>query len=41
MCALSTTPVFYLYLDRLNKWLSGEGAKAPSRVQGLLMTKAI
>ena len=38
---LYTTPVVYLYLDRLNKWLSGERAKAPSRVQALLVTKAI
>ena len=38
---LYTTPVVYLYLDRLNKWLSGERAKAPSQVQALLVTKAI
>jgi hydrophobe/amphiphile efflux-1 (HAE1) family protein len=38
---LYTTPVVYLYLDRLNKWLSGERAKAPSQVQSLLVTKAI
>ena len=38
---LYTTPVVYLYLDRLNRWLSGERTTAPSRVQALLVTKTI
>jgi hydrophobe/amphiphile efflux-1 (HAE1) family protein len=33
---LYTTPVVYLYLDRLNKWLSGARASEPSRVHALL-----
>jgi hydrophobe/amphiphile efflux-1 (HAE1) family protein len=36
---LYTTPVVYLYLDRLNKWLSGERSLQPSRVQALLVMK--
>jgi hydrophobe/amphiphile efflux-1 (HAE1) family protein len=36
---LYTTPVVYLYLDRLNKWLSGERAKKPSHAQALLVAK--
>jgi multidrug efflux pump subunit AcrB len=35
---LYTTPVVYLYLDRLNKWLSGAQANKPSHTQALLMT---
>jgi HAE1 family hydrophobic/amphiphilic exporter-1 len=34
---LYTTPVVYLYLDRLNKWLSGARSTEPSRMQALLM----
>jgi HAE1 family hydrophobic/amphiphilic exporter-1 len=37
---LYTTPVVYLYLDRLNKWLGGARASAPSRAQALLMKGA-
>jgi hydrophobe/amphiphile efflux-1 (HAE1) family protein len=37
---LYTTPVVYLYLDRLNSWLSGARAKQPSRAQALLMKQA-
>ena len=33
---LYTTPVVYLYLDRLNTWFSGERAKKASRAQALL-----
>jgi hydrophobic/amphiphilic exporter-1 (mainly G- bacteria), HAE1 family len=33
---LYTTPVVYLYLDRLNTWLSGVRVKQPSRAQALL-----
>src|ERR1700734_3533964 len=33
---LYTTPVVYLYLDRLNTWLSGAQVKQPSRAQALL-----
>jgi hydrophobe/amphiphile efflux-1 (HAE1) family protein len=36
---LYTTPVVYLYLDRLNKWLSSGDSKEPSRVQALLVPK--
>jgi multidrug efflux pump len=35
---LYTTPVVYLYLDRLNRWLNGARAKEQSRAQALLMT---
>jgi HAE1 family hydrophobic/amphiphilic exporter-1/multidrug efflux pump len=35
---LYTTPVVYLYLDRLNRWLNGAHAKEQSRAQALLMT---
>jgi HAE1 family hydrophobic/amphiphilic exporter-1/multidrug efflux pump len=34
---LYTTPVVYLYLDRLHGWLRGARATAPSRAQALLM----
>jgi multidrug efflux pump subunit AcrB len=34
---LYTTPVVYLYLDRLHDWLRGARATAPSRAQALLM----
>jgi HAE1 family hydrophobic/amphiphilic exporter-1 len=34
---LYTTPVVYLYLDRLHSWLRGARATAPSRTQALLM----
>ena len=34
---LYTTPVVYLYLDRLHGWLRGTRATAPSRAQALLM----
>jgi hydrophobe/amphiphile efflux-1 (HAE1) family protein len=34
---LYTTPVVYLYLDRLHGWLRGVRARAPSRAQALLM----
>jgi HAE1 family hydrophobic/amphiphilic exporter-1 len=37
---LYTTPVVYLYLDRLNKWLGGARATAPSHAQTLLMKGA-
>jgi hydrophobe/amphiphile efflux-1 (HAE1) family protein len=37
---LYTTPVVYLYLDRLHHWLSGARAKTPSRAQALLMKGA-
>jgi multidrug efflux pump subunit AcrB len=37
---LYTTPVVYLYLDRLHHWLSGARARAPSRAQALLMKEA-
>jgi len=37
---LYTTPVVYLYLDRLHHWLSGARAKTPSRAQALLMKEA-
>jgi hydrophobe/amphiphile efflux-1 (HAE1) family protein len=37
---LYTTPVVYLYLDRLNSWLSGARAKQASRAQALLMKGA-
>jgi hydrophobic/amphiphilic exporter-1 (mainly G- bacteria), HAE1 family len=37
---LYTTPVVYLYLDRLNNWLSGARTKQPSRAQALLMKQA-
>jgi hydrophobic/amphiphilic exporter-1 (mainly G- bacteria), HAE1 family len=33
---LYTTPVVYLYLDRLNKWLDRDAAAEPSRLQALL-----
>jgi hydrophobe/amphiphile efflux-1 (HAE1) family protein len=33
---LYTTPVVYLYLERLQRWLSGARAKTPSRAQALL-----
>ncbi len=34
---LYTTPVVYLYLDRLHSWLRGARATAPSRAQALLI----
>jgi multidrug efflux pump subunit AcrB len=34
---LYTTPIVYLYLDRLHDWLRGARARAPSRAQALLM----
>jgi HAE1 family hydrophobic/amphiphilic exporter-1/multidrug efflux pump len=34
---LYTTPVVYLYLDRLHGWLRGARAATPSRAQALLM----
>jgi hydrophobe/amphiphile efflux-1 (HAE1) family protein len=34
---LYTTPVVYLYLDRLHAWLRRERKKAPSRAQALMM----
>ena len=34
---LYTTPVVYLYLDRLHQWLRGARMKAPSRAQAMLM----
>jgi hydrophobe/amphiphile efflux-1 (HAE1) family protein len=34
---LYTTPVVYLYLDRLHGWLAGTRVAAPSRAQALLM----
>jgi multidrug efflux pump subunit AcrB len=34
---LYTTPVVYLYLDRLLGWLRGARVTAPSRAQALLM----
>jgi hydrophobe/amphiphile efflux-1 (HAE1) family protein len=34
---LYTTPVVYLYLDRLHGWLAGTRVTAPSRAQALLM----
>jgi HAE1 family hydrophobic/amphiphilic exporter-1/multidrug efflux pump len=37
---LYTTPVVYLYLDRLHHWLSGAREKTPSRAQALLMKRA-
>jgi hydrophobe/amphiphile efflux-1 (HAE1) family protein len=37
---LYTTPVVYLYLDRLHRWLSGSRARTPSRAQALLMKGA-
>jgi HAE1 family hydrophobic/amphiphilic exporter-1 len=37
---LYTTPVVYLYLDRLNTWLSGAQVKQPSRAQALLTKQA-
>jgi multidrug efflux pump subunit AcrB len=37
---LYTTPVVYLYLDRVNRWLSGVRATKPSRAQALLMKSA-
>jgi HAE1 family hydrophobic/amphiphilic exporter-1/multidrug efflux pump len=36
---LYTTPVVYLYLDRLNRWLSGARAQKPSRAQMLLKAR--
>jgi hydrophobic/amphiphilic exporter-1 (mainly G- bacteria), HAE1 family len=36
---LYTTPVVYLYLDRLNKWLSSGGSREPSRMQALLVSE--
>jgi hydrophobe/amphiphile efflux-1 (HAE1) family protein len=36
---LYTTPIIYLYLDRLHHWLSGSAAKGPSRAQALLTQK--
>jgi multidrug efflux pump subunit AcrB len=37
---LYTTPIIYLYLDRLHHWLSGSAAKRPSRTQAFLTQKA-
>jgi hydrophobic/amphiphilic exporter-1 (mainly G- bacteria), HAE1 family len=37
---LYTTPIIYLYLDRLHHWLSGSAAKRPSRAQTFLTQKA-
>jgi hypothetical protein len=37
---LYTTPVVYLYLDRLHRWLGGTRAKMPSRAKALLMKGA-
>jgi multidrug efflux pump subunit AcrB len=37
---LYTTPIIYLYLDRLHHWLSGSPVKGPSRAQALLTQKA-
>ncbi len=34
---LYTTPVVYLYLDRLHRWFSGTRATTPSRAQAMLM----
>ena len=34
---LYTTPVVYLYLDRLHRWFSGARATTPSRAQAMLM----
>jgi hydrophobe/amphiphile efflux-1 (HAE1) family protein len=34
---LYTTPVVYLYLDRLHRWLRGTRATTPSRAQAMLM----
>ena len=34
---LYTTPVVYLYLDRLHRWFSGARATKPSRAQAMLM----
>ena len=37
MLTLYTTPVVYLYLDRLHRWFSGARATKPSRAQAMLM----
>jgi hydrophobic/amphiphilic exporter-1 (mainly G- bacteria), HAE1 family len=39
LLTLYTTPIVYLYLDRLHRWLNGAATKRRSRAQALLTQK--